>query len=80
MASLAGAVCSGGSRGYGPSKLAPKRQRGLGMLTEGQNGWCGRAGRSATTSSGGSRWRSRTWVMQSSSGLRFSTGRCAIEL
>ena len=35
---LAGAACSGGSRGYGPSKLAPKRQRGELMLTEGSGG------------------------------------------
>ena len=37
-AALAGVRRSGGSRGYGPSKLTQRRQRVLGMLTEGRNG------------------------------------------
>ena len=55
---LAGAVCSGVSRGYGPSKLAPKRQRGELMLTEG-------SGRSRAWRKGGRRRETaagRRWV------------------
>ena len=33
-----GGRCTGGSRGYGPSKLAPKRQRGVGDSYRG-SGW-----------------------------------------
>jgi len=43
-----GGRCTGGSRGYGPSKLAPKRQRGFGDSYRG-SGWA------ATWRSGGGR-------------------------
>jgi len=56
---IAGVRCSEGSRGYGPSKLAQKRQEGWAWLTELRTGLGSGAGLSTVRSCGGARSCSR---------------------